>query len=113
MSIVKDLNLKPDGKQSLRDFYAEKAPSKQWSQIVAFIYYLEKVLQVESITANHVFSCFKDVGVRAPSDTVAAIRKTANRYGFVDSSKQSQLKVTVPGENYVEHDLPDGENGIE
>lgn len=113
MSLVKDLNLRPSGKQSLREFFEAKKPSNQWSQIVVFVYYLEKILEVESISPNHVYTCFKDVGKRAPKDTPQAIRNAASRKEYIDSSDQDKLRMTVPGENFIEHDLPGTGNGDE
>ncbi len=105
MSIVKDLDLRPDGKISLRDFYAKKNPSSQEKKIAVFVYYLQHTLEIEGITPNHVFSCFKDVGARPPRDLPQIIRNTATKRAWVDSSDAKSIKITNHGENLVEHDL--------
>jgi len=106
MTLVKELNLRPDGKQSLREFFAEKKPGKQPEMIAVFVYYLAKILDLSEITPHHVFTCFKDVGRRSPKNLPQAIRNTANRKAWVDSADQKDIKITSHGENFVEHDLP-------
>ena len=107
MSLVKDLNLRPTGKKSLRDFYAEKSPSSQQKQIAVFVYYLQHELQLEGITSNHVFTCFKNVEARPPKDLPQIIRNTAAKEAWVDSSDTTSITITNHGENFVEHDLPE------
>ena len=106
MSFVKDLDLRPEDGQSLRDFHSLKNPSGQKENIAVFVYYLTKTLEIEGITPHHVFTCFKDVRGRTPRDLPQAIRETASRNGWVDSSDGDDIKITNHGENFVEHDLP-------
>jgi hypothetical protein len=105
-TFVKDLNLRPDGSPSLRDFFAEKKPPDQQSQFAVIVYYLTKILGLSNVSVNHVYAALKDVGKRVPSDIAQIARNTANRKGWLDSSDSNDLKVTTGGENYVEQDLP-------
>lgn len=107
MSIVKDLDLRPEGKQSLRDFYAGKNPGSQEKKVAVCVYYLHKLLELDGITSNHVFSCLKEVKARVPKDLPQIIRNAASRGGWVDSSDAKSIKITTLGENLVEHDLPE------
>lgn len=106
LSIVKDLNLRPEGKIPLRDFFAEKSPQNLQQMVVVFLYYLQRTLELTAVTPHHVFTCFKDVEKRPPRDLAQTIRNTASRRGWIDSSSQSDIKITNHGENFVEHDLP-------
>lgn len=110
---VKDLDLRPEGKTSLRDFFNEKRPREQQEKIVVVLYYLHRVLEMDGVTIHHVFSGLKDVGQRVPNDIAQTLRNIASRKGWVDSSDTSNLKTTVSGDNFVEHDLPNsaGQNG--
>ncbi|KGT08931.1 hypothetical protein CMU71_06170 [Elizabethkingia anophelis] len=54
ISLAKDLDLRPKGKASFKDIYAEKQPS--YFNTVA-IYYLKEVCQVDFVTPNHVYTC--------------------------------------------------------
>lgn len=103
---VSGLNFRPQGKTSLKEFYAGKMPQDNQAQVTVLIYYLQKVLGCTNITTNHIYSAFKDVGIRTPGDIGKIVRNTASRKGWVDSSDGADLKVTTLGENFVEHDLP-------
>lgn len=105
-AFVRDLNLRPEGKQTLRDFFAAKAPHKQQEQITVILYYLTKILGLSGVNANHIFTGFKDVGKRPPGDILGVARNTASRRGWVDSSDSDNLRLTPHGENHVDHDLP-------
>ncbi len=106
-SIIKDLNLKPKDKKTLRDFYQEKSPLSNIESNAVFVYYLEKVLNLTGITIDHIFSCYKEVNLRTPMNLRQSIFDTASsRYGYLDTSNMQDIKVIVRGENLVEHDLP-------
>lgn len=105
-SFVKELNLRPEGKQSLREFYGQKSPTSQQEQITVVLYYLCRILETPNITCNHLFTALKEVGVRVPQFLSQTLHNISNRKGWVDSSNTDDLKTTVPGDNFVEHDLP-------
>src|ERR1041384_1645102 len=66
ISIVKDLNLREKGKKSFKDFYQEKQPKSAMHFNVVAIYYLERILELNPITASHVYTCYKEVTKRPP-----------------------------------------------
>lgn len=106
---VKDLNLRPSDKKSLRDFYNEKKPSSQQDEATLVLYYLHRILEINNITSNHIYTGLKELsefGVRVPKDILAVFRLIAYRYGRVDSSNYEDLKMATPGDNYVEQDMP-------
>jgi hypothetical protein len=108
-SFVKDLNLYPDGKQNLRQFYMEKNPSDQQQVLTVVIYYLYRVLEIDKVTVNHVYTGLKELtelGVRVPNDIPQILRNISGRKGWVDTSDTDSLKTTIPGDNFIEHDLP-------
>jgi hypothetical protein len=103
---VKDLNLRPADKQSLRDFFAEKKPGDLQEQATVFIFYLQKILGITGIGANHLYDCFQDVSKRVPKDILQVARNTSSRKGWIDTSDADNLRVLPKGENLVNHDLP-------
>ena len=70
------------------------------------MYYLQHKIEISTITPDHVFTCYRDVGVKVPAALVQSLRDTANRRGWLDTANTNDLKVTTPGMNYLEHDLP-------
>jgi hypothetical protein len=101
-----ELNLRPKGKKSLKDFVAEKKPKTNEERFAVMIYYLEKTLQEKTIDRNHIYTCFKELNVKFPLQIDAVLRNAARRKGWFDTSNSSDLRITTRGENFVEHDLP-------
>lgn len=106
-TFINDLNLRPQGKESLKDFADAKKPKTNEEKFAVIIYYLQRQLGVKSINSDHIYTAFKELGVKVPADINDAIFKCASRKGWIDTADSSNLTVTVRGENFVEHDLPD------
>jgi hypothetical protein len=103
---VRDLDLVPKGKTSLKDFVAEKQPKTQHDQNVLSVYYLAEVLGVEPVTLNHVFTCYKDMRWREPANLANSLALTTNRKRFLDTANLDDIKLTPAGRNHVQYDLP-------
>lgn len=106
LSIVKDLNLKPQGKDTFADFIKKKNPLSQHEQCLCAIYYLRNVAGVSTVSANHVYTCFKLAGWRVPANIKNVMQVAASTKGWLDTSNASDIRMTIHGDNYVEHDLP-------
>jgi hypothetical protein len=105
-SLDRDLNLRPSGHTSMTDFYAEKSPNGQDEHNVLFVYYLERSLGLAVVTVNQVYTCYKEVKAKVPSNLRNSLQVTATRKGWIDTENSEDLKVTTRGENLVEQDLP-------
>lgn len=105
-SQVRDLDLTPSGKQSLKAFVAEKEPKTQNDQNAVSVYYLAEVLGVSPVTIDHVFTCYKEMHWREPADLANSLAITAARKRFVDTADMDDIKITPAGRNHVRHDLP-------
>lgn len=105
-SWVKDLNLRPSGKESFQDFAKSKAPKNQHEYNTVAVYYLQQIVDIESVTPDHVYTCFREAKWRLPKDVVVSLRLTANKTGWLDTSRTQDIRLTAGGTNLVEHDLP-------
>lgn len=106
-SIVKDLNLKPKDKKSLKAFFEDKRPDTNIENNTVFVYYLEKILDISDISIDHIFTCYKEVGLRIPGSLKQSITDSgSSRYGYIDTSEAQNIKIIVRGINLIEHDLP-------
>ncbi len=105
--LIKDLDLATKGSQvGLKDFikrYRTLRNSQEQNSL--FVYYLARVLGVKPINIDHVYTCYKDVGVRVPGVLPQSLWDTARRKGTVDTTSLDDIKLTLAGENWVEHDL--------
>ena len=102
---VKDLNLRPSGKSSARDFVAEKKPTNQKQKCVVALYYLLHTLELEKASIDHIYTFFKDCSWPVPADLPNTLHQ-AGTAGWLDTADATDIKITPMGENVVEHDLP-------
>lgn len=105
LAIVKDLNLKPTGKTSFKDFVAAKAPASNPEKCLVAVYYLKNELALDKVGIGHVYTCFKVEGWRVPSDLANTLQWAASQEGWFDTKERENIKLTMHGENYVEHDM--------
>lgn len=103
---AKDINLHPEGKQSLRAFAAEKAPVGFNEMNAVAVYYLQETLALDAIEPGHVLTAFHECGWRVPADPDNALRKTASTKKWLDTSDMKAIRLTFTGRNLVQHDLP-------
>lgn len=106
LSLVKDLNLKPEGKKSLDEFSDIRKPNSHYEKSTVAAYYLKHELDLPAITESHVYTCFKHMKWRVPANLSNTLAYTASHFGWLDTSNLQDIKVTTMGENLVEHDLP-------
>ena len=105
-ALVKDLDLAPKGKKSFKAFVQEKRPQTQHDQNVLSVYYLSEIADQAAVTVDHVFTCYKDMHWREPSSIANSLAVTASRKRFLDTANLADIKLTPPGRNHAEHDLP-------
>lgn len=105
--IVSDLDLSggPE-RQSFRKFVEEKNPGPGIEFNVVAVYYLERVLGINEITLEHIYTCYKDASRKPPMAFRQSLTDTASRTGHIDTKNMNSITLTIRGENFVEHDLP-------
>ncbi len=106
VSVIKDLNLRPAGKQSFREFAESKKPANHKERGVVAVYYLTRTLELTNVSVDHVHTCFKDANWRVPANLRNMLAQAASVNGWLDTSSSSDIRITTIGENLVEHDLP-------
>ena len=107
-SIVKTLDLSGGSTcERLKEFYAKYEAKSNFDKNLIFIYYLDHKLGLSGITVDHIFTCYRDIpGIKVPEALRQSLLDTNNRKGWIDTSDTDNLKVTTPGVNYLEHDMP-------
>lgn len=102
-SLVPDLNLRPKDEKSLEEFFNEYSIANNFERNITILYYLRRVLKLEGIGINHIYTCYKKVGAKIPN-IYQSLADTKNRKGWIDTTNMDDLKVTIQGENYIEHE---------
>jgi hypothetical protein len=101
-----DLEAKLDsGKVKLKDFYGERYPTIGFEQNAIFVYFLEKILKVQNISVDHVFTCYKYLDQKPPSALRQSLIDTNNKKKWLNTSSMTDIKITAKGENVVLYEL--------
>lgn len=103
-SFVSDLNLHPKNGESLKGFFSQYKTASTVEVVLIIIYYLEKILKQSNIDGNSIYTCYKNLGLPVPSIR-DALGNIHIRKGWVNTSNRSDLKLTISGENYIEHEM--------
>jgi hypothetical protein len=101
-----DVDFHPDGKQSLRDFVAAKAPANNFEMNTVVVYYLQEVLGETAIETGHVVAGYIDCGWRLPANPDNALSVTASRTKWLNTQDRKAIRLTNQGRNLVAIDLP-------
>lgn len=105
IELVPDMDFRPDGKQTLREFFAEKAPKGDMDQTVVVVYYMQHHMGMSAIGFGHIRTAFKDVNKPLPADLRSTVRNMKKQKAWLNWSTPDAMQVTTVGENYVEHDM--------
>jgi hypothetical protein len=105
-SFVKNLNLRPTGKKSLKVFIDEKRPKDNQERYAVIVYYFKKLFSIDKVGLDHIYTAFKEIDKPVPNNIRGGITVTAARKGWIDTGDVEDIKLAIPGENFVEHDLP-------
>ena len=101
-----DIDFRPHGKPSLREFAAEKMPADNNEKNAIAVYYLTEILGVDTVEVGHVLAAYIECEWKIPANPADAIVKTAHRRRWLDSSSLKAIKLTFPGRNLVRLELP-------
>lgn len=100
-----DLSAGPDH-PSLVEFMDSKFPITNEERNLVFLYYLQQVVNRKPVTADHVYTCYRKVNIRAPLNLDHTLQVTAEHHGWIKIAKNGNLTVTAEGKRYAENELP-------
>ncbi len=104
---IKDLNLSATPNHpSLVEFMDSKLPITNEERNLVFLYYLQHVINLETVTIDHVYTCYREVNIRAPLNLEYSLRTTAKQKGWITLTEDGQMTVTPEGKAYLETQLP-------
>lgn len=102
--LVTNLNLYPKDNTSLKEFYDGYKAKKTAEIILLIVYYLERVINEHNIDENKIYTCYKNLTLSVPNIRTALVNMH-NRQGYLNTSSYVDLKITLAGENYLEHKM--------
>jgi hypothetical protein len=104
IKFLTDLNLRPKGKESLKDFAAKYQIKTSEELSLLIIYYLKETLQ-ETVTLGHIFTCLKELGKKIPTHLKQVLTNNKNTKHWIDLSDWNDIKYSISGMNHMEHDF--------
>lgn len=103
---AEDINLRPDGSQSLGEFVEEKKPGNLRERDAVAVFYLKEILGIEAIGVGHVLAAYMECGWRLPRNLENSLSVTASRTKWLNTSDMKAITLTNSGRNLVQLDLP-------
>jgi hypothetical protein len=89
----------------LKDFHAKFVVKTNYEQNLVFTYFLKDGLGLEEIDEDHLFTCYRTLGIKIPKALRQSVLDTASTRGWVDTDITGMIRLTTVGRNYIEHDL--------
>lgn len=109
IELVPNLNFRPAGKKSLKEFVDEKAAKNDVEAVAVVVHYMQHTMALAKIGPSHVMTAFREVGRAIPVDlkqTIRNIKKTKMWLNFADIE---DVRMTTQGDNFVMHDMEKSE----
>lgn len=104
LKMLTDLNLRPDSKTSLKDFAAKYDMKTAEELTLVIVYYLKEELK-ETVTVNHIFTCYNELDKKIPQYFKQTLSNCKNNKNWIDVDNWNDIKYTVPGMNHMKHDI--------
>ena len=99
-----DLDLDPANAESLKDFMSRHHYKESSPQLcVLFVYYLKQIRKIEKLNQNHIYSCYRYMGIKLPKNLYHALADTISKNKWLMNI--SDLNLTSEGLNVVEHNM--------
>jgi hypothetical protein len=102
---VPNLNFRPGGKRSLKEFLEEKSSKSDLETVLATVYYMQNVMALSKVGPSHVMTAFKEAGIAIPADLKQTIRNVKNSRMWLNFADIDDIRTTTQGDNFVEHEM--------
>jgi hypothetical protein len=95
-----NLDLVPAGKESLQDVYNKYQTNSNHERNLLFVYFLETILNIESITFDHIYTCYDSLELIISENLMQTVRNTGSKNGWIEV-KNNKISTTVKGRNQI------------
>jgi hypothetical protein len=96
-SVISDLEFS-SGAKSLKDYIQEQAPTEHTKRYLAITQWLKEFRGITEVGANHIYSCYRDLGMTVPDDITRPLRKLRSQGWVEKGSAPSTFKIMHVGE---------------
>jgi hypothetical protein len=109
LNLLPDLNFRPTGQQSLKQFVDEKNPKNDLEAVLVMVYYMQHVMSLTKIGPAHIMTAFKEAGKAIPVDLRQTVRNVKKAKMWLNFTDIEDLRTTTQGDNFIEHEMPASE----
>lgn len=102
--LVQDLNLKPQGKTSLQDFFRSFKKLSRNEKFLVYVIYLKDHLGLTKITADHIYTCMREVHDKVPATLKQIISNAKTKTGWFEI-RNGTITYSSAGKQYYESEL--------
>ncbi|QIB07562.1 hypothetical protein GZ982_23450 [Pseudomonas fluorescens] len=103
--LLTDLDLNQGTLGRLKDFHAKYSIKTNMEHNLVFAYFLKDGMGLEEIGEDHLFTCYRTVGIKIPRALRQSVLDTAQTKGWIDTDATGLIRLTTVGRNHIEHDL--------
>lgn len=97
--VLSDIDFHPSGEKKLDDFVQEYNPKNDSERNLLFTYYLSKILKIQKITLDHLFTCYDAMKYKLPENMLGSFNNTKTRTSWLTGDK-SNIEITTKGLNH-------------
>jgi hypothetical protein len=97
-NILTDLDLKREP-LPLKEFITNKKPTDNTKRYLAIALWLKDHHQIEEISSDHIYTCYRFLGWNTPRDTGSVFRDGKKAGYYVNGTNRGFYKLTHVGEN--------------
>lgn len=105
ISLVPDLDFRPKGHPTLREFFAQKAPRTDMEEILVVVHYMKQSMGLSKIGLGHIRTALHDVGKSMPLDLKSTVRNMKRNKAWLNFSSLDDITTATAGDNHVLHDM--------
>ncbi len=105
LNLVPDLNFRPNGKQSLKEFVDEKNSKNDLEAVLVLVYHMQHLMALTKIGPAHVMTAFKEAGKAIPVDLRQTMRNVKKSKMWLNFTDIEDIRTTTQGDNFIEHEM--------
>lgn len=107
IKILKELNLRPDGKMSLKEYVSKFNIAAAEELYLVIVFYLKEILDTEKVTASHIFTSLLELDKKVPSHFKQVLINIRNRGSqhWLELSDLEDINYSIRGMNHIKHDI--------
>lgn len=99
-AVIPDLEF-ASGEMPLKRYIDEQAPEENSKRYLAIAYWLKEYRDYEEIGADHIYTCYRALGLNVPDDVLSVFRGLKKQGWVIEGSQKGLFKINHIGEGQL------------